>query len=122
MLPPRSLLLHLLQALAPSASPPPIVSVDAPSGWHIEGGPTSAAGGSEPLAPDMLVSLTAPKQCAQHFKVGCMWEQGQHALAPKRQLSCLDRPCAENSAPMLLLLLSQRGGAHTLPLTRTASC
>jgi len=59
------------QALSPSSSPPPIVSVDAPSGWHIENGPAmpASAGGSEPLAPDMLVSLTAPKKCAQHFKV-----------------------------------------------------
>lgn len=54
------------QMLAPSAKPPAIVAVDIPSGWHVEQGP-----GDNPaaLAPDMLVSLTAPKLAAQHFKV-----------------------------------------------------
>ncbi|XP_048439088.1 pyridoxine/pyridoxamine 5'-phosphate oxidase 1, chloroplastic isoform X2 [Pyrus x bretschneideri] len=39
-----------------------IVSVDIPSGWHVEGG-----GGVEGIKPDMLVSLTAPKLCAKKF-------------------------------------------------------
>jgi len=58
---------EILKALSPSNAPPPIVSVDAPSGWGIEEGPRKM-GDIEPLAPDMLVSLTAPKQCAQYFK------------------------------------------------------
>ncbi|KAJ8445077.1 hypothetical protein Cgig2_029449 [Carnegiea gigantea] len=41
----------------------PIVSVDIPSGWHVEEGDTSAEG----IKPDMLVSLTAPKLCAKKF-------------------------------------------------------
>ena len=41
----------------------PLVSVDTPSGWHVEDGPT----GPVKLAPDVLVSLTAPKKCASHF-------------------------------------------------------
>ncbi|WIA28016.1 hypothetical protein OEZ86_010604 [Tetradesmus obliquus] len=45
--------------------PPAIVSVDIPSGWHVEEGPGD---NSNVLAPDMLVSLTAPKLAAQHFK------------------------------------------------------
>mmetsp|Transcript_27001 Transcript_27001/g.83979 ORF Transcript_27001/g.83979 Transcript_27001/m.83979 type:complete len:261 (+) Transcript_27001:186-968(+) len=44
-------------------SRPPLVSVDIPSGWHVEDGPTGPA----KLAPDVLVSLTAPKRCARHF-------------------------------------------------------
>lgn len=43
---------------------PYIVSVDVPSGWHVELGDV---GGVSGLRPDMLVSLTAPKLCAQHF-------------------------------------------------------
>ncbi|CAN6678969.1 unnamed protein product [Malus baccata var. baccata] len=39
-----------------------IVSVDIPSGWHVEGD-----GGVEGIKPDMLVSLTAPKLCAKKF-------------------------------------------------------
>jgi pyridoxamine-phosphate oxidase len=39
------------------------VSVDIPSGWHVENGDTEGTG----LLPDMLVSLTAPKRCAKLF-------------------------------------------------------
>ncbi|XP_073117445.1 pyridoxine/pyridoxamine 5'-phosphate oxidase 1, chloroplastic isoform X2 [Elaeis guineensis] len=40
-----------------------IVSVDVPSGWHVEEGDISGEG----IKPDMLVSLTAPKLCAKKF-------------------------------------------------------
>ncbi|XP_030510815.2 pyridoxine/pyridoxamine 5'-phosphate oxidase 1, chloroplastic isoform X2 [Cannabis sativa] len=42
---------------------PAIVSVDIPSGWHVEEGDI----GGEGIKPDMLVSLTAPKLCAKQF-------------------------------------------------------
>ncbi|KAJ7958949.1 NAD(P)H-hydrate epimerase [Quillaja saponaria] len=42
---------------------PVIVSVDIPSGWHVEEGDVSGEG----IKPDMLVSLTAPKLCAKKF-------------------------------------------------------
>lgn len=61
-----------------------------------------AAGSREALAPDMLVSLTAPKKCAQHFKVCdtacirqfCRVRQQTHALACGRHV-CFKRcrPC-----------------------------
>ena len=41
----------------------PIVAVDIPSGWDVEHGDSGVG-----LHADMLVSLTAPKLCAQHFK------------------------------------------------------
>ncbi|KAH9616345.1 hypothetical protein KSS87_018323 [Heliosperma pusillum] len=40
-----------------------IVSIDIPSGWHVEEGDNNGEG----IKPDMLVSLTAPKLCAQKF-------------------------------------------------------
>ncbi|KAI3454562.1 hypothetical protein Pfo_011225 [Paulownia fortunei] len=43
---------------------PVIVSVDIPSGWHVEDGDISGEG----IKPDMLVSLTAPKLCAKTFR------------------------------------------------------
>ncbi|KAF2352577.1 YjeF N-terminal domain [Trinorchestia longiramus] len=43
----------------------PVVSVDIPSGWDVETGP-SAEGLS--ISPQMLVSLTAPKLCTKYFK------------------------------------------------------
>ncbi|KXZ43893.1 hypothetical protein GPECTOR_78g81 [Gonium pectorale] len=57
----------IIRALLPAARPPPIVSVDIPSGWHVEAGDSELAPGSA-MQPDMLVSLTAPKLCARHFK------------------------------------------------------
>uniref|UniRef100_A0A8B9F416 YjeF N-terminal domain-containing protein n=1 Tax=Amazona collaria TaxID=241587 RepID=A0A8B9F416_9PSIT len=39
----------------------PIVSLDVPSGWDVE------AGSSGGISPDVLVSLSAPKQCARRF-------------------------------------------------------
>lgn len=42
---------------------PAIISVDIPSGWHVEEGDVSGHG----IKPDMLVSLTAPKLCAKKF-------------------------------------------------------
>ncbi|GLT60874.1 hypothetical protein SLA2020_336170 [Shorea laevis] len=42
---------------------PVIVSVDIPSGWHVEEGDIDGKG----IKPDMLVSLTAPKLCAKKF-------------------------------------------------------
>ncbi|KAI6177930.1 Protein disulfide-isomerase [Aphelenchoides fujianensis] len=42
----------------------PIVSIDIPSGWDVENGPID---GIVNLAPETLISLTAPKKCARHF-------------------------------------------------------
>ncbi|XP_077249887.1 pyridoxin (pyrodoxamine) 5'-phosphate oxidase isoform X2 [Tasmannia lanceolata] len=42
---------------------PVIVSVDIPSGWHVEEGDIDGKG----IKPDMLVSLTAPKLCGKKF-------------------------------------------------------
>ena len=47
-----------------TASKLPIVSVDIPSGWDVEEGNAEGVG----LNPDVLVSLTAPKEGARGFK------------------------------------------------------
>lgn len=41
----------------------PVASIDVPSGWDIEKGPT----GDDCIQPDLLISLTAPKLCAKHY-------------------------------------------------------
>jgi len=46
-----------------TVSPVPVVSIDIPSGWDVETGPREGD-----LQPEMLVSLTAPKQCAKFFR------------------------------------------------------
>jgi hypothetical protein len=52
------------QHLKPRARPPPVASVDIPSGWHVENGDEARDG----LRPEMLVSLTAPKRAARFFQ------------------------------------------------------
>ncbi|XP_076239564.1 NAD(P)HX epimerase [Calliopsis andreniformis] len=42
----------------------PICSIDIPSGWDVEEGPPASGG----IKPEMLISLTAPKMCAQKFE------------------------------------------------------
>jgi NAD(P)H-hydrate epimerase len=42
----------------------PIVSVDIPSGWDVEKGNAAGVG----LDPDVLISLTAPKEGSREFK------------------------------------------------------
>ncbi|KAJ3115881.1 NAD(P)H-hydrate epimerase [Phlyctochytrium bullatum] len=46
------------------ASGLPVAAIDIPSGWDVEEGNKTGAG----LEPDTLISLTAPKLCARHFK------------------------------------------------------
>jgi NAD(P)H-hydrate epimerase len=41
----------------------PIISIDIPSGWHVEQGPHP-----NDIQPEMLISLTFPKECAKYFK------------------------------------------------------
>jgi NAD(P)H-hydrate epimerase len=53
----------LIQMLTPKASPPPVASVDIPSGWHVENGDESGSG----IQPEMLISLTTPKKAAKNF-------------------------------------------------------
>ncbi|KAI9275993.1 apolipo protein A-I-binding protein-like protein [Sporodiniella umbellata] len=53
---------EIIQAL--NSTNKPIVSVDIPSGWDVDRGPTTAA----PFQPQVLVSLTAPKPCSAYFK------------------------------------------------------
>ncbi|KQJ96488.1 pyridoxine/pyridoxamine 5'-phosphate oxidase 1, chloroplastic isoform X2 [Brachypodium distachyon] len=55
--------LLLLSVIGDSVKRLPIVSVDIPSGWHVEEGDINGGG----IKPDMLVSLTAPKLCAKKF-------------------------------------------------------
>lgn len=47
-----------------SSSKKPIVSVDVPSGWDVEKGEQEGVG----IVPDVLVSLTAPKEGVRSFK------------------------------------------------------
>ncbi|KAJ1527656.1 hypothetical protein ONE63_007618 [Megalurothrips usitatus] len=60
--PVRPLFVPILEAMQHTKSP--ICSIDIPSGWDVEKGFPQSGG----IQPEMLVSLTAPKLCAQSFK------------------------------------------------------
>lgn len=60
--PVRPLFVPILEAMQHTKSP--ICSIDIPSGWDVEKGCPQSGG----IQPEMLVSLTAPKLCAQSFK------------------------------------------------------
>jgi len=67
----------------------PIVSVDIPSGWDVEGGrPSDPLPGSgekkvEALDPDVLISLTAPKEGVREYR-------GRHFLGGRFVPKSLD--------------------------------
>ncbi|CAN1349101.1 Phosphatidylinositol 4-kinase beta 1 [Linum perenne] len=56
-------LVHLHDPNVADQRTPCIISVDIPSGWHVEDGDVNGGG----IKPDMLVSLTAPKLGAKKF-------------------------------------------------------
>ena len=70
-----------------------VVSVDIPSGWHVEQGNI----GGEGLEPKMLVSLTAPKMCAQHF-AGTHYVGGRFVPAQLQDEFQFDLPRYEGSS------------------------
>lgn len=70
----------------------PVLSVDVPSGWDVEQGNASG------IQPEVLVSLTAPKMCAQHFKGKRHFLGGRFVppeLATKYQLNLPEYPGTE---------------------------
>eukprot|EP00276_Gloeochaete_wittrockiana_P002768 CAMPEP_0184670262 /NCGR_PEP_ID=MMETSP0308-20130426/81471_1 /TAXON_ID=38269 /ORGANISM="Gloeochaete witrockiana, Strain SAG 46.84" /LENGTH=229 /DNA_ID=CAMNT_0027116933 /DNA_START=213 /DNA_END=902 /DNA_ORIENTATION=+ len=72
----------------------PIVAIDVPSGWDLEKGPS----GESPLQPDMLISLTAPKQCSMNFTGRFHYLGGRFvppALATKYELRLPPYPRSE---------------------------
>lgn len=74
----------------------PVISVDIPSGWHVEDGPPTDD--TPVLQPDCLISLTAPKKCAQQFKGRYHWLGGRFvppSLASKYQLNLPAYPSTE---------------------------
>ncbi|XKL66459.1 hypothetical protein PGB90_009879 [Kerria lacca] len=59
--PPREEFVDILNNLEKTKTP--ICSIDIPSGWNVETGPSENS-----INPEFLISLTAPKQCAKFFE------------------------------------------------------
>ncbi|KAJ3336410.1 NAD(P)H-hydrate epimerase [Gonapodya sp. JEL0774] len=82
--------------LAASSQGTPIVSIDIPSGWDVELGPTPSS--LHISNPSVLISLTAPKLCAQHFKGSKHWLGGRFvpgAMAHRLELNLPEYPGTE---------------------------
>lgn len=67
----------LLRQIAKFSTNTPLVSIDIPSGWHVEHGYTTIEDNQAEietelripaLKPECLISLTAPKLCARYFE------------------------------------------------------
>ncbi|XP_065157697.1 NAD(P)H-hydrate epimerase-like isoform X2 [Atheta coriaria] len=72
----------------------PIASIDIPSGWDVEKGPPSDGG----IKPELLISLTAPKECAKFFKGKYHYLGGRFvppALEHKYELNLPEYPATD---------------------------
>lgn len=90
--PARPDFLPVLEVLRKTSSP--VCSVDIPSGWDVETGCPQEGG----VQPQLLISLTAPKKCAQHFKGKYHYLGGRFvppALQEKYQLNLPEYPGTE---------------------------
>jgi NAD(P)H-hydrate epimerase len=76
----------------------PVISVDVPSGWDVEGGGNTPP----PWSPHALVSLTAPKLCARDFK-GRHWLGGRFLPPSMASRLQLDLPEYSGSESVVLL-------------------
>ena len=78
------------------------MAVDVPSGWDVDRGPPTDAPDTT-LRPDVLVSLMAPKRCAQAYQ-GSAHFLGKVALPPKiAREHGLQRPSFHGSQQVLRL-------------------
>jgi NAD(P)H-hydrate epimerase len=74
----------------------PVISIDVPSGWQVD------ACDSSQWAPQMLVSLTAPKLCAREFR-GRHWLGGRFVPPLMADQRKLDLPQYSGTDSVVLL-------------------
>mmetsp|Transcript_15254 Transcript_15254/g.19352 ORF Transcript_15254/g.19352 Transcript_15254/m.19352 type:complete len:147 (-) Transcript_15254:1974-2414(-) len=89
----------LLPALVELSKTVPVVSVDIPSGWDVQDGPASDFADFQPAT---LVSLTAPKCGAKHFK-GNHWLGGRFVPKSLEEKYELNIPVYPGSEDIVLL-------------------
>eukprot|EP00301_Raphidiophrys_heterophryoidea_P016715 c26346_g1_i1.p1 GENE.c26346_g1_i1~~c26346_g1_i1.p1 ORF type:complete len:248 (+),score=72.96 c26346_g1_i1:168-911(+) len=86
----------------------PIVSIDIPSGWHVEQGNVSGLG----VVPHTLVSLTAPKMCASRLTPATHHYIGGRFVPPSLALKYgLVLPVYPKSAQCVKLLTDEASSA-----------
>lgn len=79
-------------------------SIDIPSGWHVENGPQEIEDSEnhqniiQPIQPELLISLTAPKLCANHFNGKYHYLGGRFVpptLQQKYEMNLIEYPGTE---------------------------
>lgn len=78
-------------------------SIDIPSGWDVEKGPQPIEDSEnnrtiQPIQPELLISLTAPKLCAKQFRGKYHYLGGRFVPPPlqqKYQLNLIEYPGTE---------------------------
>lgn len=98
----REPFLSLIQSINNKKSSAKLVSIDVPSGWHVDEGNTGPDSAID--SPDVLVSLTAPKLCAKSLPKSCLHYVGGRFVPPSL---CSDLrfelPKYPGSSPIVLL-------------------
>ncbi|KAL1519718.1 hypothetical protein AB1Y20_023228 [Prymnesium parvum] len=82
-----------------AASSLPLCSIDIPSGWDVELGPSGSA---PALQPQMLVSLTMPKRCTMHFR-GCHFLGGRFVPPSIAEKFGFEQPAMPGAEQVVLL-------------------
>lgn len=77
----------------------PVVAIDVPSGWDVEKGDVSGKG----LQAETLISLTAPKLCAQHWKGKYHWLGGRFVPKEAAEVYNLVLPKYPGSEQVVLI-------------------
>jgi NAD(P)H-hydrate epimerase len=80
----------------------PIFSIDIPSGWDVENGPPTDSD-MPSLSADALISLTAPKLCAKHFKGRAHFLGGRFVPRSLEQKYSLNLPQYDGSLGFMRL-------------------
>lgn len=58
---------EILDALCNNQRRIPVIAVDVPSGWLVDGSPNEECDATNGYMPSALISLTAPKECSKYY-------------------------------------------------------
>lgn len=86
----------------------PVVSIDIPSGWHVEDGPVEPPA----ISPQMLISLTAPKLCARHFRGESHYLGGRFVTPQLQEHFNLTLPAYPGSEQCVKIIDHDTSSAH----------
>ena len=116
---PRPPYAALIDRLRPSATPPPVVCVDLPSGWDVDTGVDTGGKPEDAVRPSVLISLTAPKPATSRLPPSAHHYVGGRfvppSLASKYQLTL---PAYPGAAQVVRVAAAAAAGAADLAAMR----